>query len=310
MKKILKANTYFLIILLLGIILPKYLVYIYGALGISDIRLILALNHMLLFIVPAIIYVVVTKANIKETFRLNKLYIKDILLIIVIGFIAYIFMACFAAISSMFFMNDVGNFITSISSTPYPILLLLIALMPAITEEITMRGIILSGYDGKSRIKASIVVGLLFGMIHMDLQQFLYTAVLGALLAYLVRVTNSIFSSVLVHFIVNGISITLSSFVMDTSEYTDAVSQRLDIINLSFDMKLSMIVVYIIMAIAIGGLIFKLIRILERLNIERNAEHLIKEKNIVTSEEKIINVPLILSIVIYIIVMAKVYFIR
>ena len=84
------------------------------------------------------------------------------------------------------------NFVTGIVDSPYIILLLLIAVLPAITEEITIRGVVLSGYEDKNIYLAASITGLLFGIMHLDPQQFLYAAVLGFVLALVVRITNSI----------------------------------------------------------------------------------------------------------------------
>ncbi|MDZ5001535.1 CPBP family intramembrane metalloprotease, partial [Clostridium perfringens] len=125
-------------------------------------------------------------------------------------------MTFFSVISTFFFNNEIGAFISQITSTPYIFLLSLVALLPTITEEITIRGIVLSGYENKNKYIASAVTGLFFGLLHLNAQQFLYAAVLGFILALLVRITNSIFSSMIIHFIVNGTSVTiakLSSYI-------------------------------------------------------------------------------------------------
>ena len=87
MKKVLKANIYFLIILILEILGPYALRPIYAVLGIRDLRFILLFNHVILFLVPAIIYLLVTKSSFKIKLRLNKLHWQDTLLIILLAFI-------------------------------------------------------------------------------------------------------------------------------------------------------------------------------------------------------------------------------
>ena len=89
MSKLQRSNIYFLILVLLTIFLPEYLIKTYLLIGIKDIRVMQFLNHVILFLVPAIIYIIVTKVNIKETFRLNKIHLKDLLLIILISFVCY-----------------------------------------------------------------------------------------------------------------------------------------------------------------------------------------------------------------------------
>lgn len=201
MKKVTRANVYFIIILVLELFMPSVLYIGYKKFGLTDIRIQLFLNHTILFLVPAMIYIIVTKSSIKETFRLNKLYLKDALMIILLAFICQPIMSFFSVLTGLFFNNNVGEMVTSMTqNTPYIVLLLLVAVMPAITEEVTMRGVVLSGYDKKPTFLAALITGIMFGIFHLDFQQLLYAAVLGFILAYVVRITNSIFASMLMHF--------------------------------------------------------------------------------------------------------------
>ena len=49
--------------------------------------------------------------------------------------------------------------------------------------------------------------------MHLDPQQFLYATVLGFILALVVRITNTIFASALIHFLINGTSITMQKLI-------------------------------------------------------------------------------------------------
>lgn len=301
MKKTFKSSLYFLIIILLEIILPHVLVPVYKAVGVKDLRIALFLNHAIIFLIPALIYVIITKDNVKKLFRLNKLYLKDILLIVVIAIASYPLMGCLSAISGLFFENNVGNFMEIISPTSYIGMMLLIAVMPAITEEVTLRGVVLSGYDNQPKFKAALMTGILFGIFHLDPQQFLYAAALGFLLAYVVRVTNSIFASVLMHFIINGISISLQKVITVLNVGITDSAKEISLINLPINEKIRIICVYIILAICFGGLVFKLVKILEKWNNERKVvviEENFREDNL--KGEKIINLPFIATVIIYI----------
>ena len=93
-------------------------------------------------------------------------------------------------LSSMFFPNLISKVVFEMNSLPLITKLAVIALTPAICEEITVRGIFLSGYK-KVDIKISALMsGLIFGILHMNMQQFFYAFALGVLLAYLVHITN------------------------------------------------------------------------------------------------------------------------
>lgn len=310
MKKVFRANLYFLIIILLEIFMPYVLLPIYKTIGVRDIRVALVCNHIIIFIIPAIIYVIVTKCNIIETFRFKILPFKDLILVIILGFLCVPIMNFFGLISGFFFENNIGNLMTSISSTPYLILMGIIAFMPAVTEEITLRGIILSGYNGKSRFKAAVIIGLFFGIFHLDANQFLYATVLGFVLAYAVRVTGSIFASMIMHFIINGSSVTLQkliSFIQpDQLDKTSSVSLK----TLPLGDKLELLQGSVGMFIIASLLAFLIIKKLDKLGKIRGVVDIANADgyrsisgDLTETKERIIDWPLIATIIIYVVYM-------
>lgn len=264
MKKIVKSNIYFVFILLAEIFLAGYLQYGLVAVGITDVRLRLFLAHTILFLLPAILFVFITKNKFKEVFRLNKISLKQIGILILITIACRPIMTACSAISVLFFPNSVGNFMTSISNTPFIILFLLIAVMPAITEEVTLRGVVLSGYDDYPIVFSCIVNGILFGIFHLDLQQFLYAAVLGMVLAYVVRITNSIYSSMIIHFITNGISVVLQKIIYTFYPKALETSSSVDMASLDIMVKAQYIISYLLIAALFGAIVVLLLRWLKK----------------------------------------------
>lgn len=298
MKKVREVNIYFFIILLLQLFLPVYMIFQW--LNITDIRWILFINHIIIFIVPAIIYLLLTKQSPKKVLRLNKLYFKDIILIIGLAFVSQPIMTFFSLISQFFFENEIGNFVGEIVNTPYWILLLLVAVLPAITEEITIRGVVLSGYDNKNIYVACAASGLLFGIMHLDPQQFLYATVLGFILALVVRITNSIFASALIHFIINGTSITMQKIVsLLPMESNDTSLQALSISE-----KISYSITYAIIALVFSVFAYLIIKKLKDNNSKRG---IVIDNKVRESEdnERIFDIPFIFIIVVYLLVMIK-----
>ena len=304
MKKVSRANTYFLIIILLQLFLPVELIFRWF--NITDSKTMLLISHVITFIFPALIYLIITKQSVKDVLKLNKLYFKDALLIILLAFVCQPIMTFFSLISQFFFENEIGNFVTGIVDSPYIILLLLIAVLPAITEEITIRGVVLSGYEDKNIYLAASITGLLFGIMHLDPQQFLYAAVLGFVLALVVRITNSIFASALIHFLINGTSITLQkllSLIQDNAlvmEQATEVSLR----NLAVSEKIFMAIFYGLIALAFGIAAYFIIRKLAELNIRRGIisrdELSIKYSK---SNERVFNIQFIAIIIVYLLYM-------
>lgn len=308
MKKIFKVNLYFLVILIIEILAPLLLRPFYIKIGLLDTRLILLFNHIILFLLPAIIYLLLTKSSFKETLKLNKLELKNILLIILLAFIVQPIMTFFSLISTFFFNNEIGAFITEITSTPYILLLALVALLPAITEEITIRGIVLSGYDDKNKYVAAIITGLFFGILHLDPQQFLYATVLGFIMALAVRITNSIFASMIIHFIVNGTSVTMAKIANYVTKALSVSNEtaELTLKNISYSEKITLVIIYGSIAIIFAAISFAIIYALEKINSKKKAEDVgISTVACNNKNERIINIPFILSIILYIVIMIR-----
>ena len=304
MKKVLRANTYFLIIILLQLFLPIHLMFKWF--NITDTKLMLLISHIITFIFPAIIYLVITRQSAKDVLKLNKLYFKDTLLIILLAFVCQPIMIFFSLLSQFFFENEIGNFVTGIVNSPYIILLLLIAVLPAVTEEITIRGIVLSGYEDKNIYLSCIITGLLFGIMHLDPQQFLYTAVLGFVLALVVRITNSIFASALIHFFINGTSITLQKLLSLIPENTPVMEQATEVSLRSLDIqeKIFMSSFYGLIALAFGIAAYFIIKKLADLNIRRgiiDKDELSIKYN--KSNERVFDISFIVIIIIYLLYM-------
>ncbi len=132
--------------------------------------------------------------------------------------------------------------------------LVLIALMPAICEELFFRGFILTSFkhNKKSYKGAIIASGILFGMMHMDFIRIIPTSILGMAFAYAVCKTNSIGVSMFMHFLNNGFAVVithLSSKILENVESTTTT-------YLSFS-QLFVFGVLGIMFISIAVLLFK-----------------------------------------------------
>lgn len=100
------------------------------------------------------------------------------------------------------------EYLQLLKGVPFWAALLLIALTPAVCEELLFRGYMFTAFRRKMSIgKAIIFVSVLFAISHMSLIKILPTALLGAALAYAVYCSDSIFTSSLMHFLNNGFSV-------------------------------------------------------------------------------------------------------
>ncbi len=81
------------------------------------------------------------------------------------------------------------------------------AVVPAICEEILFRGVILTNLMPYGRSTAIIGSALLFGLMHGNIFQFLYTTLMGIVLGCVYARTKSIYNVMLIHFFNNLISV-------------------------------------------------------------------------------------------------------
>ena len=93
-------------------------------------------------------------------------------------------------------------------------LLLLLAVTPAICEEVVFRGVLLGGTRTLDPWRVIVMNGVIFGAFHLSFEtviRFLPTAVLGMVIAWSVLRTGSIWIGVVMHFLNNGTIVVLAS---------------------------------------------------------------------------------------------------
>lgn len=140
----------------------------------------------------------------------------------------------------------------------------LIALMPAICEELFFRGFILTSFkhNKKSYTVAIVASGILFGMMHMDFIRIIPTSILGMAFAYAVCKTNSIGVSMFMHFLNNGFAVVVTYFSSKILENVETTTTT----YLPFS-QLLVLLVLSIMFISVAVLLFKENRSLKESNI-------------------------------------------
>jgi membrane protease YdiL (CAAX protease family) len=83
----------------------------------------------------------------------------------------------------------------------------LVCVLPAFCEEFTHRGMLLSGLQSKfGNYRAVLSVSLLFGLMHLNIEQFFYATILGWFICIAVLASRSVWVGVIIHFTNNAIS--------------------------------------------------------------------------------------------------------
>lgn len=94
-------------------------------------------------------------------------------------------------------------------------LLVLVAVTPAVCEELVFRGVLLQGLGREMRMWRAVgVSALVFGAFHLSFEtavRFVPTAWIGLLIGYVVWHTRSVYAGMLMHFVNNGLAVLIVS---------------------------------------------------------------------------------------------------
>jgi len=167
----------------------------------------LIFQQMLLLLLPLIVWLFWRKE--KLNLPIASLDKMNVILIIFICIFIQPGMMLISGLTSLFFPNMVSEVVFGMMQQPYWLLILAVAVTPAICEELVFRGYIQSAYKDIPFKKAALINGLFFAIIHMNLQQFPYAFVMGIIFAYMVFYTRSIYAGILAHFLINASQVTL-----------------------------------------------------------------------------------------------------
>jgi len=170
--------------------------------------------------IPMLMYTILISKKVKTTFNdlgFKKISRKTILIIIIIGIALYIlnsYIATFFSTILHLFGYEKLPIQTPSSTITYATLLkefLLSAILPGICEEILHRGIMLNASKKVVKTRYCLIISsLIFGLTHLNITQFFYAAILGYFMGYVNLASDSIYPSIIIHFINNFLSIYFS----------------------------------------------------------------------------------------------------
>lgn len=186
------------------------MIYIGNTIGVRNFFANIVVNQLFLLAAPLFV-VWYMKSDKKTLFCIQIPKLRYI----VGSLITYVGVYCIIMLLSMLLTSlfkestqNVEAAFTEITQQPLILLVIVVALMPAIGEELLFRGLVFGSLRSRIQVKWAILISaLIFGLFHMSLVKFLPTACLGALFAYIVWRGKSIFLSMMLHFINNLLSV-------------------------------------------------------------------------------------------------------
>lgn len=193
------------------------ILFVLGSMGIivSDVLSSILIQIVVMFAIPLLLYSIFFKKNPAETFRdcgFSAISAKAVAISFLLGILLYILNTFIATASqsiiALFGYESIGT--RSTVTLNYQLLLrefVLSAVLPGICEEFLHRGILLHANQKHTNPKACLIISsVLFGLTHLNINQFFYATILGLFIGYASLMADSIYPAIIIHFMNNFLS--------------------------------------------------------------------------------------------------------
>ena len=138
---------------------------------------------------------------------------------------------------------------------------MLMAVIPAVCEELICRGFIYGVFRSRSCVAAIVVSTLCFALLHGNIEQAVYAGCFGLMLAIIREMTGSVYPGIFAHMIFNSVSV-LPTFENDNVIETESQTIVSDSINTFADFWDSHIELFItsMVGLALATVIFIILK--------------------------------------------------
>ncbi|MCR5031494.1 MAG: CPBP family intramembrane metalloprotease [Lachnospiraceae bacterium] len=202
-----------------------------------------------LVLLPMLLITISSGEKLSNLFPFKKIRFTTVLLIVLFTILLFPFTAFLNSFSMLFTQNQILQVSDEIVGNAPMVVLFFFALLAPFCEEVVFRGIVFGTYrKGGNILTAILLSALMFGFMHMNINQAIYAFALGIFMALLVEATGSLWSSLLVHAFFNGTSMmTLfaSSSALGDASLQESASQALS----SGDTLITIIITYGVIAL-------------------------------------------------------------
>lgn len=205
MSTIKKINwMYFItvVVLMIGSSIPIY--------KLTDSKMVLLLYSQLIIILPSLVYWFRTGQSYKELVGVRKIKLSTAALLVVFTFVMIPIMGFINTLSRFFAVDATTDTMVKVTEgNSFFVSLLVVAIVPAVFEESVYRGIFLKEYRKANPRVAIFLSAFLFAMLHGNFNQFTYALFMGIIFSLVIEATDSVVSTMIMHFIINGNSVVM-----------------------------------------------------------------------------------------------------
>lgn len=161
-----------------------------------------------LLLIPAIVGILYKRnkeESLSDRLAFHKMKPKAIWATVLCGIVIIPIGTLANAVSLLFTENTVTESSDLYLNQGVMTAMVFVAVVGPFVEEFVFRSVIYKGYrKAGGRMGAVMLSALLFGLMHMNLNQLVYAFVVGMLLALVVEAADSVWASVICHFVFNA----------------------------------------------------------------------------------------------------------
>ncbi len=195
------------------VIASLFVSYFMPYMGIS----ITALLSELCLLIPVLCFLIRGRAQIPAQLKFRGIKPATVLLVLVYHICCYPLVIAMNSFTMVISDNEALDLTAQFQGEPFFLIWLFVGLVGPVVEELIFRGAILGGLRTTGRIFTPILLSaLLFGLIHMNVNQFSYTLCMGIFWGLLAEATGSIIPSMICHITMNSVSVILAYLLEDS----------------------------------------------------------------------------------------------
>lgn len=167
-------------------------------------------------LLPTLIFALCTPALFRDMFPFRRIKLPTVFLAAVMTFTLFPVVIFVNSLSMLFVDNTAELLSGDVTKEPIWSMILLIGIVGPFIEETVFRGYLFQSFRVTGRIMGSVVLSaVLFGLMHMNINQACYAAVLGIFLALAAEASGSVFASMIIHMLFNSVEILLMYLAAD-----------------------------------------------------------------------------------------------
>lgn len=172
--------------------------------------------QQLIILLCPVLYAWYMKADAKKLFSIKKPGVSQVAGGVLFGIAAFLCAMIIGVLLVPFFPESADGLTQlddMLTSQPAVVLILVVALMPAIGEELLFRGFVMGTLKNKcTGVIAVLVTTLLFAAYHMSLIKMFTIGIIGFGLTYAAYKSGSIVTSMCMHFLNNLLSVLITKY--------------------------------------------------------------------------------------------------